>query len=164
MRTSTVDLQEECSKIHSAVKIIKSCTILLGTIHTSFTKWNIFLLNTFKKNILLTPHTISLILQPQPLSNDPQFIQFIYQYSHASKRFVEVYKLIDRGGLKVNQTFYFFVWTSSVVPEKHIALDCTCPFRPPYKRAFQKIIFLISQPKHILSVNEKLPEGPIHLT
>ena len=30
------------------------------------------------------------ILLPQALSNDPQFIQFIYYYSHASKRFVEV--------------------------------------------------------------------------
>ena len=30
------------------------------------------------------------ILLPQPLSNDPRFIQCIYRYSHASKRFVEV--------------------------------------------------------------------------
>ena len=28
---------------------------------------------------------------PQPLSNDPRFIQFMYCYSHALKRFVEVY-------------------------------------------------------------------------
>ena len=30
------------------------------------------------------------ILLPRSLSNDPQFIQFIYHYSHASKCFVEV--------------------------------------------------------------------------
>ena len=30
-------------------------------------------------------------LLPRPLSNDPRFIQCIYRYSHASKRFVEVY-------------------------------------------------------------------------
>ena len=28
---------------------------------------------------------------PRPLSNDPRFSQCIYRYSHASKRFVEVY-------------------------------------------------------------------------
>ena len=28
---------------------------------------------------------------PRPLSNDPRFIQCIYRYCHASKRFVEVY-------------------------------------------------------------------------
>ena len=27
---------------------------------------------------------------PRPLSNDPRFIQFIYHYSHASKRFVHL--------------------------------------------------------------------------
>ena len=32
------------------------------------------------------------ILLPQPLSNDPRYIQCIYCYSHASKRFVEVYR------------------------------------------------------------------------
>ena len=31
------------------------------------------------------------ILLPRPLSNDARFIQCIYPYSHASKRFVEVY-------------------------------------------------------------------------
>ena len=30
------------------------------------------------------------ILLPRPLSNDPRFIQCIYHFSHASKRFVEV--------------------------------------------------------------------------
>ena len=29
---------------------------------------------------------------PRPLSNDPRFTQYIYRYSRASKRFVEVYK------------------------------------------------------------------------
>ena len=33
------------------------------------------------------------ILLPRPLSNDPRFIQCIYRYNHASKRFVEVYLL-----------------------------------------------------------------------
>ena len=28
---------------------------------------------------------------PRPLSNDPRFIQCIYRYSRASKRFVEIY-------------------------------------------------------------------------
>ena len=34
------------------------------------------------------PHTG--ILLPRPLSKDPRYIQFIYHYSHASKRLVEV--------------------------------------------------------------------------
>ena len=36
------------------------------------------------KNDLLT-------VEPQPLSIDPRLFQCIYRYSHASKRFVEVY-------------------------------------------------------------------------
>ena len=35
------------------------------------------------------------ILLPQPLSNDPGLIQYIYHYSHASKRLVEVYIQVD---------------------------------------------------------------------
>ena len=34
------------------------------------------------------------ILQPRPLSNESLFIQCINRYSHASKRFVEVSRLI----------------------------------------------------------------------
>ena len=30
------------------------------------------------------------ILLQRSLSNDPRFIQYIYRYSHASKRFVDV--------------------------------------------------------------------------
>ena len=40
------------------------------------------------------PHMTSIVCKPilllRPLSNDPRFIQSIYRYSHASKRFVEV--------------------------------------------------------------------------
>ena len=42
--------------------------------------------------LLLTVLTGTLL--PQPLSYDPQFIQYIYRYSHASKCFVEVYHLV----------------------------------------------------------------------
>ena len=42
----------------------------------------------------LVKRSISHILPPRPLSNDPRFIQGIYRYSHASKRFVEVYVLL----------------------------------------------------------------------
>ena len=38
-------------------------------------------------------HKDQCILLPRPLSNDPRLIQYIYHYSHASKRFVEVYKV-----------------------------------------------------------------------
>ena len=43
----------------------------------------------FLKFFLATEVTTT-ILQPQPLSNDPQLIQFIYGYSNTSKHFVEV--------------------------------------------------------------------------
>ena len=44
------------------------------------------------------------ILQPRPLSNDHRFTQFIYRYSHASKRFVEVYitVIISLNNLSLN--------------------------------------------------------------
>ena len=35
----------------------------------------------------------NIILLPRPLSDDSRFILCIYRYSHASKRFVEVYFL-----------------------------------------------------------------------
>ena len=54
----------------------------------------------FEELIILTLHrseictliylTISILLL-RPLSNDPRFMQCIYRYSHASKRFVEVF-------------------------------------------------------------------------
>ena len=37
-------------------------------------------------------HNITVV--PRPLSNDPRLFQCIYRYSHASKRFVEVYILL----------------------------------------------------------------------
>ena len=36
------------------------------------------------------------LILPRPLNNDPRFIQRIYRYSQASKRFVDVYPL-DKG-------------------------------------------------------------------
>ena len=44
------------------------------------------------KCYLLT-NRCSRILLPRPLSNDPRFNQCIHRYSHASKRFVEVYRI-----------------------------------------------------------------------
>ena len=44
--------------------------------------------------------TVSILL-PRPLRHDPRFIQCIYRYSHASKRFVEVYMV------KPNTLVYF---------------------------------------------------------
>ena len=38
---------------------------------------------------------ILVILLPRPLSNEPQFIQFIYRYSHATKRFVELHLILN---------------------------------------------------------------------
>ena len=41
--------------------------------------------------LIYFPCLTSSILLLRPLSNDPRFIQCIYRYSHASKRFVEVF-------------------------------------------------------------------------
>ena len=41
---------------------------------------------------------------PRPLSNDPRLFQCIYRYSHASKRFVEVY--LPLGALILKQNIF----------------------------------------------------------
>ena len=49
---------------------------------------------------IIAPYYICMpmyILPPRPLSNDPRYVQCIYQYSHASKRFVKVYMLCFYG-------------------------------------------------------------------
>ena len=41
--------------------------------------------------LFLSSTGCGIILLPRPLSNDPRFNQYIYRYSHASKRSAEVY-------------------------------------------------------------------------
>ena len=69
------------------------------------------------------PQERGLILLPRPLSNDPRFIQYIYRYSHASKRFVEVYLYFTEININIlSENTNYPSWDHFIAPCKEVII------------------------------------------